>query len=48
MLDAVITISITATLSIFVIRLGVQMWLDSTCDIYSSLPKWLLRFANRT
>ena len=48
MLDTVITISISATLSILVIRLGVQMWLDSACDRYDSLPKWLLRFTNRT
>ena len=47
MLDTVITIAISATLSILVIRLAVQMWLDSACDRYSSLPKWLLRFTNR-
>ena len=48
MLDTVITLSTSATLSILVIRLGEQMWLDSACDRYNSLPKWLLRFANRT
>ena len=47
MLDTVITISISATLSILVIRIAVQMWLDSACDRYSNLPKWLLRFTNR-
>ena len=47
MLDTVITISISALLSILVIRLAVQMWLDTACDRYSTLPKWLLRFANR-
>jgi hypothetical protein len=47
MLDTVITISISVTLSILVIRIVVQMWLDSACDRYSNLPKWLLRFTNR-
>ena len=36
MLDTVITISISITLSILVVQLGVQMWLDSA----PALTRW--------
>jgi hypothetical protein len=32
MLDTVITIAISVTLSLLAIRLGVEMWLDSAYD----------------
>jgi hypothetical protein len=32
MLDTVITVTITVTLSLLAIRLGVEMWFDSAAD----------------
>ena len=32
MLDTVITVTITVTLSLLAIRLGVEMWLDGAAD----------------
>ena len=32
MLDTVITVTITVTLSLVAVRLGVEMWLDSAAD----------------
>ena len=43
MFDTVITITIATMLSLFFVRLVVQMCLDSACDRYQSIPHWLLR-----
>ena len=48
MFDTVITITIATMLSLFFVRLVVQMCLDSACDRYQSIPHWLLRLTNRT